>query len=416
MANKKISIAQHIKNFGLICCSIMISLTFAELAIRLFWPMDTGQSWRMSAPHGQPYLVNIPFATIPHKFQNFSTTYSINSFGNRGPEPTNETVQVVFLGDSFTFGLFVDEQDTSVGQVRRIATETYGDGQIGVVNAAIAASGIAEWIAYLQDYGQRLNPNLVIANLNYVSISRGYKHPLFTLDCAQEKLVRKNPPTIDHLSPWPIYKNIYTNNGEREISLFLHLKRWLNDNSQLFVTIHKGYSVIKKFINEYSNSDSLLNSDSSKSRFIKKNNSEQKLDSDTQLPNMPMTSQMINQRELRCFVKASFKALRDATEALGGKLIVIDIGYRWQSPLARELSIDLIALDFLPEILVKLDIPYVDLTNQIYKMNQDGMQLTIPDDGHPTKIGYTAIATGTWPFVKDKIDSLRVMKIDPRRN
>ncbi|MBM3273229.1 SGNH/GDSL hydrolase family protein [Candidatus Kaiserbacteria bacterium] len=399
---KSIPTLSLIKNLGLICASVIITLILAEMAVRVFWQMDTGETWRMPAPHGQPYLVNIPQSKTFHRFQDFSTTYLINSLGNRGPEPGNEPVQVVFLGDSFTFGLFIDEQDTSVGQVRRISAESYGNGQVGVVNAAIAGSGIAEWIAYLQDYGRRLKPGIVVANLNYVSLSRSYKHPLFMLDCDREILLRSNPPIIDNGVPWPPFRKY----DDQKISL----KRWLNDHSQLFMTVRKGYSEVKKSIDGKKSSDSKVNSANTEKSTEDKMGSNSEEDAGKAWPNPPFESNAINQPELKCFVKASFKALRDSAKMAGGKLIVIDIGYRWQTKLARELSIDLVALDFVPKTLEELGIPYVNLTDQLYQMHQTGMQITIPGDGHPTKDGYLAIARGSWPAIKHQIDLLRTDK------
>jgi len=382
-----------IKNLGLAFGSVLFALVLAEMGVRLFWPMDTGESWRMAAPHGQLYYVNSPLFKNSHRFRDFSTTYSINSLGNRGPEPGNEPIQVAFLGDSFTFGLFVDESDTSVGQLRRMATEAYGNGEVGIVNAAIAGTGIAEWIAYLQDYGKRLKPDVVVANLNYVSLSRGYKHPLFRLDCDRETLIRNSPPTISSESPWPAYKKY----DDRDVSLALFVKRWLNDHSQLFMAVRKGYSELGKYVED-------------------KKNGEEKTAYVDPWPNMPYTSNAIDRVDLRCFVKASFKALRDTAEMAGGKLVVIDIGYRWQTTLDRKHSIDLIALDFLPDVLQELGIPYSNLTAQLYQLHQRGVQTSIPGDGHPTREGYLAIAEGSWPTIRHQVDMQRGKKTFTRNN
>lgn len=382
-------VASLLKNLGLVCGSILITLFLAEQAVRLFWPMDTGEAWRMPAPHGQPYLVNYPRIQVLHRHQNFSTTYSINSFGNRGPEPGNEPEQLIFLGDSFTFGLFIDEQDTSVGQIRRLVSDNYGNHQVGVVNAAIAGSGIAEWVAQLQDYGRRLNPSIVVANLNYVSLSRGYKHPLFSLDCDREILIRNDAPLIDPKDPWPTYRDY----DDTDHSVLLVSKIWLNGHSQLYMAVRKGYAEIKKLIDNNTRSVP-------------------KIGAGGQLPNMPFSSESVNESEIKCFVKASFKALRDATQMAGGTLLVIDIGYRWQTTLAPNLSIDLIALDFVPEVLHELRIPYVNLTDQLYQLNQKGVQLSIPGDGHPTKNGHLAITKGSWPIVQRQIDFIRASKTD----
>jgi len=378
------SIRDFIQNLSLLLITLVIALSLCEMAVRLFIPHDTGGAWRMPAPHGQAYWVNIPNSKVAHQFQEFSTTYSINSLGNRGGEPGTEAIQIIFLGDSFTFGLFIDEKDTSVANIGAFATEAYGDGIVGVVNAAIAGSGIAEWVAYLQDYGERMNPNLVVVNLNYVSISRGFKHPLFAQNCGDETIVRVNPPKDGLLAPVPSYR-LYE---DHSVSRFSKVGRWIWEHSQLIMAIRKAISKIMVSISTNVRSGAEIHQLG-------------------EWPNMPYESTAIDKPELRCFVKSSLKALRDSVTALGAKLVVVDIGYSWQSQVPPELSIDHIALSYIPEILKGLDIPYVNLTDQLYNLRQSGVSLAIPGDGHPTKEGYRAIAIGSWPTIKHQIDLLR---------
>jgi hypothetical protein len=396
---KSFSLVGIIKNLGLLTVSTVFTVILAEVVVRTFFPIDTGEPWRMPAPHGQNYLVNNPLSNVRHAYKDYATTYSINSLGYRGPERGDESIEVAFLGDSFTFGLFVDEQDTSVGLIRFLASSTYGPGKVAVANAAIAGSGLAEWIAYMEDYGQRLKANIVVLNLNYVSLSRGYKHPLFTLDCVKEELIRNEKPEIDHRKPWPIFKRY----DDRDVTTWLAFKRWVNDHSQLFMTVRKGYQELLRATAERAE---MRKSGRSDSISTVGQSPPPKTKPEPVWFNAPYDSENIDGQELKCFVRATMKSLQIASKRAGAKLVVIDIGYRWQTKLERERSIDLRALEFVPQVLADLGVPYADLTDTMLQARRAGAVVMIPGDGHPNKEGYRLIAQGSWPVIKSEIDVL----------
>ena len=342
--------------------------------------------WRISAPHGQLYLVNTPNGAVTHAFQDYRTQYIFNSLGYRGPELVDHARNVAFLGDSFTFGLFTDVDDTEVGILRKRVNETYDKkDKVQVVNAAIAASGIAEWIAYIEDYGWRLKPKIIVANLNYVSISRGYRHPLYRLNCANRTLQRADP--VDARGPWPSYTK-FGEQLESPVKLFLY------NHSQLVMVVRKALQ-------------------NAKARIAPPPPSPVSTAPKPPETNMVFQEEHVNKAEVECFTEAAFKKLNDAANALGAKLVVADIGYRWQTHIPKEKSIDLIALDAVPGVLKKLSISYIDMTDTMYHAKVNGVIVEIPGDGHPTKEAYSLLADTFWPFLKVQIDQMLSDKSSP---
>jgi lysophospholipase L1-like esterase len=91
--------------------------------------------------------------------------YRRNSLGLRGPEPTPAAPggprRVLLIGDSFTFGLGVEDDDAPFPAVlgRRLAGS---DPPVEVVNGGIPGSVSADWLALWRRAGDLIDPDVVI--------------------------------------------------------------------------------------------------------------------------------------------------------------------------------------------------------------------------------------------------------------
>jgi hypothetical protein len=93
----------------------------------------------------------------------------INSLGFRdtGINIDNETLKsidkrILCIGDSFTFGLFVDDEDTYPYLLQEKISKENKDAV--VLNAGIGSTGINDHYYYLKERGLALNPDIVIVN------------------------------------------------------------------------------------------------------------------------------------------------------------------------------------------------------------------------------------------------------------
>ena len=91
----------------------------------------------------------------------------VNSHGTRGPEfqttrPPN-TIRILSLGDSRTFGWGLTEAETYSGLIEKALQEHVGPGKkVEVINAGVNAWSYAQMHTYLREYGLKYQPDIVI--------------------------------------------------------------------------------------------------------------------------------------------------------------------------------------------------------------------------------------------------------------
>jgi lysophospholipase L1-like esterase len=109
---------------------------------------------------------------------------SVNADGLRG-EPLDEspeTVRVLALGDSFTFGLSVNDEGTWPASLQDALNQRLTPDQtVQVLNAGFPGYTIEDQLAYMQDKGLALHPDLVIVGfyMNDISDYRAIKREQF---------------------------------------------------------------------------------------------------------------------------------------------------------------------------------------------------------------------------------------------
>lgn len=91
----------------------------------------------------------------------------INSHGTRGAEfpeakPTN-TIRVLSLGDSRTFGWGLTEEETYSARLGKLLQEKMGMGrQVEVINAGVNAWSYPQMLVYLRERGLKFQPDFVV--------------------------------------------------------------------------------------------------------------------------------------------------------------------------------------------------------------------------------------------------------------
>lgn len=121
--------------------------------------------------------VNLPDAEIVFSYEsnprgyfgeNNSVIHRTNKYGFRGgnfsPQKPQNTFRAVFLGDSFTFGEGVRDQDTLPEQFAGLAAQKkiFGEKKIEAVNLGVGGYNTQqEWAAH-RDFADGLSPDMVI--------------------------------------------------------------------------------------------------------------------------------------------------------------------------------------------------------------------------------------------------------------
>jgi lysophospholipase L1-like esterase len=109
----------------------------------------------------------------------------INSHGTRGPEfnPAKpaQTLRILSLGDSKTFGWGLTESETYSGRLQELLQSHFGNQRrVEVVNAGVNAYSYPQMHAYFREYGLRFQPDLVlVADANLWTQFSGDNSPEF---------------------------------------------------------------------------------------------------------------------------------------------------------------------------------------------------------------------------------------------
>lgn len=104
---------------------------------------------------------------VPESIENNATwTISLNSEGFRGPELPSEkpadTFRIVFLGDSWTFGVGVDEEATTARRTERFLREAHPERTIEVLNLGVMGYTSLQGLRLLRSRALELAPDLIV--------------------------------------------------------------------------------------------------------------------------------------------------------------------------------------------------------------------------------------------------------------
>lgn len=133
-------------------------------------------SFYIETPRGRRLRRNAEAVIRNHALSRRDITLRTNSLGMRGKElGPKATPRVLFLGDSITFGDFVQESESFVYLVEGLARQQAG--VIETINAGVGGIGIEDELAILIETGLRVEPDIVVVcfYLNDVQPSPGVR-------------------------------------------------------------------------------------------------------------------------------------------------------------------------------------------------------------------------------------------------
>jgi hypothetical protein len=118
----------------------------------------------------------------------------INSLGYRNPEIGAKTKErILFLGDSITFGDYLQEQDTFVRLVENIAGQQGKDWE--TINTGVGAIGLQDELSILQETGLSVEPDVVVLDFY-----------LNDFQASPSIYIPKLPPVLDQ--SWFLYYTV----------------------------------------------------------------------------------------------------------------------------------------------------------------------------------------------------------------
>jgi len=169
------------KTARLALVSMCAALLLNEMIVRLFVSVrNVGPSFTVyDAVYGKSHKKNFSCERITPEFR---MTFTTNFLGHRGPEPPAFPEHgIVFLGDSFTEGLGVDDGEEFPDVVRRALDQRFGPNAVPVVNAGVGNNGNGRCLKFLHREVHRYKPRLIVLQLMNNDFSENIQEQLFLL-------------------------------------------------------------------------------------------------------------------------------------------------------------------------------------------------------------------------------------------
>jgi lysophospholipase L1-like esterase len=357
-------LAHRVAQVCILLVSTSISLIVAEIAQRARHPWHAIAPLRIPAPAGQAYQVNAPSLAIQQIYGWRWISYSTDRYGHRvTPQNAAATRRVLVLGDSFTFGLYLKDQETWPSQLGVASSR-----DVQVLNAAVPASGLAEWVAYLEDFGALLRPQVVVLAVNYVSLSRAHGHSLYSAEGG--RLLRFDPA-----------RSQYSASGPDSVGdlLAARPKPRLNWEDEFAGTSEafRLWVEAKKKIRVRAAAKLIPAAQAAAAVPT--------VPAPRATDDRPYFDAAISDAAMDTFLDLLLRRAKAAADRIGSTLVVVNIGFNHQNEkLYAAGSIDGAGQRVLPAILSRQGIKYIDLSPVIASMRANGLAAWIPGDGHPT--------------------------------
>ena len=156
---------------------LVLAVALGEAAVRLFAPQNLTGTWLVGGPQG--LILNRAGARASHQYGDRVVTYRINALHQRGPAPLDGTAAVLVLGDSFSFGWLLEEADSAPAVLQSLADRDSGPRRLAFLNASTGGWGLASYVAYLEAFGDAIDPIAVVVFLNATDLSRAVSSGLY---------------------------------------------------------------------------------------------------------------------------------------------------------------------------------------------------------------------------------------------
>lgn len=169
------------------------ALAAAEGIVRWLAPQPLSGMWREPLPSG--LYVNKSAGSARHHTAGHSATYRFHPPHLRDTPWRAGGIRVLVLGDSFTFGMLLNADETYVRRLQDAADAHFGTNRFCLLNAACGGWGTSDYVAFLEDVGDQVRPDAVLVFLGTDDIGRSIRRGLHAFDRAGGlDLVRRAAP------------------------------------------------------------------------------------------------------------------------------------------------------------------------------------------------------------------------------
>ncbi len=166
-------------NTGLVVLSILITLLFVEFAVRIILPQDKMVTWLEM--HDEGFMMNQISGVSFQEHDKRIASYAFSEQRLRESEVNSDTEHTILaIGDSFTFGLLLNEEDTYIHHLNNKFLAS-GNDSVFILNGGVGGAGLADWPLWLETFGEEIKPDKILYFLNVHDLDRALSKNLFVL-------------------------------------------------------------------------------------------------------------------------------------------------------------------------------------------------------------------------------------------
>ena len=340
------------KNFLLIFVSLFIVVIVMEFFLRFFLPQDLTSPFRVIGKDG--LVLNIKNNNAVHFYKKRRTTYKFGEYHNRIYDFKEKGKKILVLGDSFTFGWLLNDEDTYIYKLNKKFNDYF------FINAAAGGWGTSDHLKYLMEFCNIIKPNFIIIFINGGDISRSKRSNLFYMDKDNKIQPGQNITySVEKFSENFLYKIAIENS---------HLLNFLRKEVSRFI----------------------YNKKKDSSKIIKLDKINDKVKITKEINKNPI------KKENFAFEKKLFLKIKEEVKKCNSQLILINLGW-------GDYNID-IDSHFLKEknFFDDNSLKFIDLINEMEFIRNNQQQFMIKGDGHPNELANQII----YKLVSNKIKNL----------
>ncbi len=346
-------------NTLLVIIGCFAGLIIAEFSVRII--IDKYEKVVWLEMHDDGFIMNQAGGSA---YQNqFNRPFSYNFTDTRlrsinNSEPADKTI--LTLGDSFTFGLYLKDEETFIYALNQKLADSELD-NYKIINGGIGGAGLADWPLWLEEFGADVAPDYILYYLHVSDIERAISKNLFILEDGE--LIQST-----RWKPNKFMRNLGRKNWYR----------WLQKHSQL-VNIAVEIMWSKIYFKDLTYD---FNPDLTEVKILDTNS----FRSDKKYPaNLGFKI---------------FERINNWCEENNCKLIITTTGF-FEQEVRNEFTLNLY------NALINNganDIPFYDNTPCLYEIAEyDYQNFRIPGDDHPNAKGAAEIANCTWQWLPSAI-------------
>lgn len=174
-----------IKKISLVIISVLLSLFTAEIILRAFTPsfkiMNAG-IYEYDPDLGYKIKNNLDISMSYKEQQNIHVKTNQYGFRDNSGIYGNTDMKILCIGDSHTFGLGVDQDETYPAQLQRLLNQK-SKTKIRIVNAGVPAYGWLEEQVMLNKVLGKVKPDIVVMQVSWNDINdNGMGIPKYLID------------------------------------------------------------------------------------------------------------------------------------------------------------------------------------------------------------------------------------------